>query len=250
MTKRHSSPTNAVGHGGEGPARKRSDHPHPTGDASSVLLATEGGAGAELRGHVPAEPAGVVLILHGGAEAGRMPVAWWRLAVLRMVPFAATITRRSGDDLVVLRLKNRVRGWNGTRQDPVQDARWALDRIRHALPGVPVVVVGHSMGGRVALHLSTEPDVVGVAALAPWVESDVRLPRPGVAVLLMHGSSDHITDPRRTDVLARRFAGRGVDLRYVRVEGGTHTMLKDAALWHDTVADFVTDVLLGPGRTS
>jgi alpha-beta hydrolase superfamily lysophospholipase len=235
MTERHSNATGATDHGS---------------DLRSALLDPEGGAGAELRGRVPAHPVGVVLILHGGAEASRVPVAWWRLAVLRMAPFASTIRRRAGDDLVVLRLKNRVRGWNGTRQDPVQDARWALDRVRHALPGVPVVVVGHSMGGRVALHLSAEPDVAGVAALAPWVESDVREPRPGVAVLLMHGSSDRVTDPRRTDALARRFTERGVDLRYVRVEGGTHTMLKDAARWHDTVAAFVTDVLLGPDRTS
>ena len=235
MTERHSNTANAADHGGL---------PGPS------LLDPEGGAGAELRGQVPADAAGVVLVLHGGAETSRAPVAWWRLAVLRMAPFASTITRRAGDDLVVLRLKNRVRGWNGTRQDPVQDARWALDRIRRALPGVPVVVVGHSMGGRVALHLSAEPDVVGVAALAPWVESDVRQPRRGVAVLLMHGSDDHVTDPRRTEVLARRYADTGVDLRYVTVEGGTHTMLKHAALWHDTVADFVTDVLLGPGRTS
>jgi alpha-beta hydrolase superfamily lysophospholipase len=253
MTEQHSSATNATNaadSGGDGAARSRPGPTHRRDDVAQTLLAAEGGAGAELRGHVPADPVGVVLILHGGAEASRMPVAWWRLAVLRMVPFASTISRRSGDDLVVLRLKYRVRGWNGTRQDPVQDARWALDRIRHTLPGVPVVAVGHSMGGRVALHLSAEPDVVGVAALAPWVESDVRQPPPGVAVLLMHGSSDHVTDPRRTDVIARRYAQAGVDLRYVRVEGGTHTMLKDAALWHDTVADFVTDVLLGPARTS
>ena len=250
MTERHTSAANAADHGGDLPAHHPPGRTRGTGDLGSALLAPEGGAGAELRGHVPADPVGVVLILHGGAESGRMPVAWWRLAVLRMLPFASTITRRAGDDLVVLRLKYRVRGWNGTRQDPVQDARWALDRIRRALPAVPVVVVGHSMGGRVALHLSTEPDVVGVAALAPWVESDVRQPRPGVAVLLMHGSSDHVTDPRRTDVLARRFAASGVDLRYVKVEGGTHSMLKDASLWHDTVADFVTDVLLGPDRTS
>ena len=235
MTERHSSATNAADHGD---------------DVRATLLHPEGGAGAELRGHVPPDPVGVVLVLHGGAVSSRLPVAWWRLPVLRMVPFASTLTRRSGDDLVVLRLKNRVRGWNGTRQDPVQDARWALDRIRRALPGVPVVVVGHSMGGRVALHLSAEPDVVGVAALAPWVESDVRQPRRGVAVLLMHGSDDHVTDPRRTEVLARRYADTGVDLRYVTVEGGTHTMLKHAALWHDTVADFVTDVLFGPDRTS
>ncbi len=243
MSRRHPRASQASGPGDpSAPARD---------DASrDALLATEGGAGAELRGHVPRHPDGVVLVLHGGAQASRMPVAWWRLAVLRMAPFASTIVRRAGDDLAVLRLKNRVRGWNGSRQDPVHDARWALDRIRRTLPGLPVVVVGHSMGGRVALLLSGEPDVVGVAALAPWVESDVRQPPPGVSLLLVHGTNDRITDPRRTEVLAERYTASGVDLRYVKVEGGTHSMLKDAALWHDTVADFVTDVLLGPDRTS
>jgi alpha-beta hydrolase superfamily lysophospholipase len=243
MSRRH--PRTTEGSGPDG-----SHRPERDGARRDALLATEGGAGAELRGHVPQHPEGVVLVLHGGAQASRMPVAWWRMAVLRMAPFASTIVRRAGDDLAVLRLKNRVRGWNGSRQDPVHDARWALDRIRRTLPGLPVVVVGHSMGGRVALQLSGEPDVVGVAALAPWVESDVRQPPPGVAVLLVHGSRDRITDPRRTDVLARRYAGSGVDLRYVQVEGGTHPMLKDAVLWHDTVADFVTDVLIDPDRTS
>ncbi len=214
------------------------------------LLTPKGGAGAELRGHVPQHPAGVVLVLHGGAQASRTPVAWWRLPVVRMAPFASTITRRSGDDLVVLRLKNRVRGWNGTRQDPVNDARWALDRIRRLLPGLPVVLVGHSMGGRVALHLAAEHGVVGVAALAPWVDPDVRRPRPSTAVLLVHGSDDRVTDPRRTAVLARRFAHSGVDVRHIEVEGGSHAMLKDAGRWHDVVADFVTDVLFGPDRPS
>jgi alpha-beta hydrolase superfamily lysophospholipase len=243
MSRRHSRATEASDRDGWLP-------PEPETGSRDALLATEGGAGAELRGHVPPHPEGVVLVLHGGAQASRMPVAWWRLAVLRMAPFASTIVRRAGDDLVVLRLKNRVRGWNGSRQDPVHDARWALDRIRRTLPGLPVVVVGHSMGGRVALQLSGEPDVVGVAALAPWVESDVRQPPPGVSLLLVHGSRDRITDPRRTDVLAERYTAGGVDLRYVKVEGGTHSMLKDAALWHGTVADFVTDVLIGPDRTS
>ncbi len=243
MNRRH--PRTTEGSGPDG-----SHRPERDGARREALLATEGGAGAELRGHVPQHPEGVVLVLHGGAQASRAPVAWWRMAVLRMAPFASTIVRRAGDDLAVLRLKNRVRGWNGSRQDPVHDARWALDRIRRTLPGLPVVVVGHSMGGRVALQLSGEADVVGVAALAPWVESDVRQPPPGVAVLLVHGSRDRITDPRRTDVLARRYTSSGVDLRYVKVEGGTHSMLKDAALWHDTVADFVTDVLVDPDRTS
>ena len=223
--------------------------PEDMSDLRTILLAPDGGAGAELRGHVPPDPRGVVLILHGGAERGRMPVAWWRPPVVRMMPFASTISRRAGDELVVLRLKNRVRGWNGSRQDPVHDARWALDRIRRVLPGCPVVLVGHSMGGRVALHLSSEPGIAGIAALAPWVESDARRPRPGTPVLLVHGTSDRITDPRRTEILAKRFSDSGVDVQHVRIQGGTHAMLREAALWHDTVCDFVTAAVLGPGRT-
>jgi alpha-beta hydrolase superfamily lysophospholipase len=222
------------------------------GDRTAVgaLLGTDGGDGAELRGHVPDEPRGVVLLLHGGAETGRSVVGWWTLAVLRMVPFSLAITRRSGTDLAVLRLKYRVRGWNGVRQDPVHDARWALERVRRSLPGLPIALVGHSMGGRVALHLASEPDVVAVAALAPWVQTDPRGPRPGTKVLLVHGTRDRVTDPRRTGILANRLAGSGVDVQHVRVEGGDHAMLRNAVHWHDTVADFVTDVLLGPDRTS
>ena len=235
------------------PASSEGRHRAATEDMSDLrtsLLAPDGGAGAELRGHVPGDPRGVVLFLHGGAERSRMPVAWWRLPVVRMVPFASTITRRAGGDLAVLRLKNRVRGWNGSRQDPVHDARWALDRIRRTLPGCPVVVVGHSMGGRVALHLGSEPDIAGVVALAPWIESDARQPRRGTPVLLVHGTRDRITDPRRTEILAKRFSDNGVDVQHVRLEGGTHSMLREASLWHDTVSDFVTTVLLGRGRTS
>jgi pimeloyl-ACP methyl ester carboxylesterase len=226
------------------------DDPLDRGDLRAALLDPHGGGGAELRGHVPDHPVGAVLILHGGAERSRVPVAWWRLAVVRMIPFATAITRLAPDDVAVLRLKNRVRGWNGSRQDPVHDARWALDRIRRTLPGVPVVLVGHSMGGRVALRLGGEPDVAGVVALAPWVESDVRQPRPGIPVLLVHGTADRITDPRRTAILATRFSDDGVDVTHVVVEGSNHSMLRDAATWHDTVAGFVSEVLTGPGRTS
>lgn len=218
-------------------------------DVERALLDPEGGGGAELRGHVPDDPGGVVLVLHGGAETSRAPVVWWRLAVLRMAPFAAAIRNREGDRVAVLRLKNRVRGWNGSRQDPVVDARWALDRIRHVLPEVPVVIVGHSMGGRVALRLAAEPDVIGVAALAPWVESDSVQARPGTPVLLVHGSRDRITDPRRTAVLASRLYDRGVDVRSVTIDNDGHPMLRDAGGWHRLVRDFVSEVF-DRGRTS
>jgi pimeloyl-ACP methyl ester carboxylesterase len=222
----------------------------PSEAADHPLLSPEGGNGAQLRGHVPADPSGVVLVNHGGAETGTSTVRWRGLAVLRMLPFALAITRRSGDDLAVLRLKNRIRGWNGASEDPLRDARWALDRIRRALPGIPVVLIGHSMGGRVVLRLADDPDVAGVVALAPWIAGDARQPRPGIPVLLMHGTRDRLTDPRRTAALATRFANAGVDVRHVPIDGGDHPMLRQASRWHDTVTDFVSEVLRAPGRTS
>ncbi len=214
-------------------------------DAEEVLLGGDGGGGAELRGSVPPDAEAVVVVLHGGAERGRAPVAWWRLPVLRMVPFARAVEKRSDGRLAVLRLKNRVRGWNGTAGDPVVDARWALDRVRRALPGVPIALVGHSMGGRVALHLAADPDVAAIVALAPWVENDVRQPPPGTPVLLMHGTRDRITDPRRTQVTAGWFAEAGVAVRHVRVEGESHAMLRHAREWHEMVAHFLVGTLLG-----
>ncbi len=220
------------------------------GSPEEVLLHTDDGDGAELRGSVPADPEAVVVILHGGTERSRVPVAWWRMTVLRMVPFATAIERRAGDRVAVLRLKNRVQGWNEPVKDAVVDARWALDRVRRALPGVPIALVGHSMGGRVALHLAADPDVAAVVALAPWVENDVRQPRPGTPVLLMHGTRDRTTDPRRTQVIARWFAEAGVPVRHIRVEGETHAMMRHSREWHEMVAHFLVGSLLGRRRAS
>lgn len=232
------------------PAPTRASVAWGDADREGVLLDSDDGGGAQLRGSVPPDPEAVVVILHGGSEHGRALVAWWRLPVLRMVPFARAVERRAGDRLAVLRLKNRVRGWNGAAMDPVVDARWALDRVRRVLPGVPIALVGHSMGGRVALHLAADPDVAAVVALAPWVENDVRQPRPGTPVLLMHGTRDRITDPRRTQVIARWFAEAGVAVRHIRVEGESHGMLRHAREWHEMVAHFLVGNLLGRRRAS
>jgi alpha-beta hydrolase superfamily lysophospholipase len=218
-------------------------------DLAAALLSAEGGGGAELRGHVPENPVGVVLVLHGGAERSHESVSWHRLAVIRMLPFATALQHAADGRFAVLRLKYRVRGWNGLEQDPVHDARWALERIRRVLPGVPVALVGHSMGGRVALQLAAEADVAAVAALAPWVEGDARQPRAGVPVLLMHGTGDRMTDPRRTAVIARRWEESGADVTHLRVPGEKHAMLRRASYWHRTVADFVSDALTGQHRT-
>ena len=66
----------------------------------------------------------------------------------------------------------------------------------------------------------------------------------------MHGTGDRMTDPRRTAVIARRWDDSGADVTYVPVQGERHAMLRRASYWHRAVADFVTEALLGAGRTS
>ncbi|WP_075850536.1 alpha/beta fold hydrolase [Saccharomonospora sp. CUA-673] len=113
-------------------------------------------------------PVAAVLVLHGGAEHGLDPVPPWRAAYLRMVPFARALVStygRLGVDVHLLR--NRVRGWNEPERQPVADARWALERIREVTPDVPLVLVGHSMGGRVALRVADATASPGCARSRP-----------------------------------------------------------------------------------
>lgn len=202
-----------------------------------------------LTGHrpPPEQTVGVVLILHGGGEHGHHAVRPWSGPVLRMIPFAWAIRRRAkalrddlGGELAVLRLRNTVYGWNGDDASPLRDARRALDGLATAYPGRPVTLVGHSMGGRVALRLATDPRVSAIAALAPWIpEGEPVLGSPEQRFLLMHGHLDRVTDPRRTTAYAARLIERGVPARWRPVPGEGHAMLRSARTWHREVAEFV-----------
>ena len=66
----------------------------------------------------------------------------------------------------------------------------------------------------------------------------------------MHGTRDRVTDPRRTQVIARWFAEAGVAVRHIRVEGESHGMLRHAREWHEMVAHFLVGNLLGRRRAS
>ncbi len=183
----------------------------------------------------------VVLLLHGGQDRSlvRAPRG---VAYLRMVPFARAIVRSTRDEQVaVWLLRNRYRGWNDPELHPVADARWALDRARERHPGAPVVLVGHSMGGRVALRVADHPSVAGVCALAPWVEaSEPTGPVAGKTVLIAHGEKDRVTDPRLSAAYAE-----AVGATYVPVRGGDHSMLRRFRVWNDIVTGFVRRFVTG-----
>ena len=183
----------------------------------------------------------IVLVLHGGQVRGAVPARRRRLSYLRMYPFARSLHRRNGRHGMSVRLlRYRYRGWNEPELHPVQDARWALTQLRERHPGVPVVLLGHSMGGRVALRVADDAAVVAVCALAPWTrEGEPVRQLAGRSVLIAHGDRERMTDPR----LSYRFAVRAKEVtdRVCRFEvlGDGHAMLRRARDWSGLVSRFV-----------
>ena len=201
---------------------------------------------ASLRLHEPrSAPTSVALVLHGGRARSLHPTRPWNGAVLRMVPFARSLARAGGGDgLVVARLRYLLRGWNGQLQSPVVDARSALARLTRRYPGLPVALVGHSMGGRVAFAVADTAAVRVVVALAPWVEAyDPVDHLAGRQVLVAHGTHDRVTDPTASAAFAERARVAGAQVSYLGVRETSHAMLRRAGLWHDITTQFTLRAL-------
>lgn len=180
-----------------------------------------------------------VLVLPGGRPKSESPSRPWQLANFRIELLARSLRRRLGADVDVRRVQYRLRGWNPRSLDALRDARVALDEMLDGVGDGPVVVVGHSMGGRVAAHLAAEGRIVAVAALAPWwPEDDGELIPPGCTLLTMHGSADTWTDPTASRAQTLRAVSRGVDAAWVDFPGAGHFLLRDYARWHRLTAEF------------
>ncbi|MFB9684108.1 alpha/beta hydrolase [Amycolatopsis plumensis] len=189
----------------------------------------------------------IVLVLHGGAERGTGTVPPWKLAFLRMVPIARALHRAARKDGVEVRLvRNRRYGWNSPAEDPIEDARWALDRIHADHPGLPVVLVGHSMGARVALRVADDPAVRGVCALAPWTPRGEPVEAvAGRSVLIVHGTRDRMTSPAESHAFAERAAGVAARVARFEIANEGHAMLRRARVWTRLTVAFTLDLLDG-----
>lgn len=192
----------------------------------------------------PGRPEALVLMLHGGKPSSRLAVdgrsASWR----RSAWMQRSIAPRAHDAGVGLWLvRYRERGWNGGT-DRVADARDALDRVRADLGDVPVVLLGHSMGARVAVHVADDPSVVGVVGLAPWwsAQDPVRT-LAGRTLVAAHGRRDRITSYAETARYVERARRVAVDATLRDMGALGHYMLTGAEQWNDVALDSALQVL-------
>jgi len=187
----------------------------------------------------------VALVLHGGTDRSNTPVKPHSASVLRMYPFARRLEKLgAASGLAVARLTFQVRGWNGTAQSPVHDARWALTELDQRFPEAPVGLVGHSMGGRTVLAAAGEKNVHSVVALAPWVlDYDPIETVAGRRFLVMHGDGDRLTSPVASADYVRRARALTQSASFVEVENERHPMILRASIWHRLTTAFTLKAL-------
>ena len=190
------------------------------------------------------ETRAVVVVLHGGKEHSFEESEPMHLSSRRMRPFARALHRQGArHGVAVWSVKYRVRGWNGREMSPVHDARWALDELRRRHGEVPVVLVGHSMGGRTAVHVLGDPNVVAMVGLAPWLPDEPVDVARGRDVLIAHGVIDRWTNPRETAAWAEQALPLARSITYVRVRRSGHFLLRRARLWTDLTVGFTLRTL-------
>jgi len=187
-------------------------------------------------------PRGLVLMLHGGADKGLDAIdersLSWRRSRWMMHEIHGDL-HRAGLDVWLLRYK--VKGWNEGHApvpSPVPDARWALDEVRREHGSLPVVLLGHSMGGRTAVAVADDPDVVGVVAVAPWLPKDEPVESLAAKHLACaHGRSDKITFAKATARFVHRAAEVAASAEMVDMGRVGHYMLRRRTAWNRFAVD-------------
>ncbi|MFJ3235018.1 dienelactone hydrolase family protein [Streptomyces sp. NPDC086787] len=189
-----------------------------------------------------------LITLHGGRADSYAPSRPWHLAALRMRPvLRAAASAVSLDHVLLGEVRYRLRGWN--QGDPVDDVLGALGELRQVYGAVPVVLIGHSMGGRAALRASAHPQVQGVLALAPWLPADEPSDHlRGRRIVVVHGDRDRVTSARASVAYVERAREAGACAGTVLVERGDHAMVRRSGLWHRAVAEIVGDLVHRGGK--
>jgi predicted esterase len=188
-------------------------------------------------------PRAVVLLLHGGRASGDQIVngrsaSWRRMRTLQRA--IAPRLHATGAHAWLLRYERR--GWNDAA--PVRDARWALDEVRRTHGTLPVVLLGHSMGARTAVHVADDPSVVGVVGLAPWwAPADPVRTLTGRHLRAAHGRSDRITSYAMTAAYVERARQVALSAEFQDMGEVGHYLLRRVGDWNDYAAESVIRLL-------
>jgi dienelactone hydrolase len=191
------------------------------------------------------DPVAVVLVLHGGKDRSRADVTGRSLSWQRAAGLARALGRRLHDERAGVRLlRYRSVGWNGDGADKIADVRWALERIQHELGEVPVVLVGHSMGGRTACRAAGSPLVRGVVALAPWLPPGEPVGAlAGKELHAAHGRRDRITRAGDTRAYVERAAAVAAATSFTDMGRRGHYLLSGVHAWNGFAEDRVRRIL-------
>jgi dienelactone hydrolase len=186
---------------------------------------------------------GLAVFCHGGTATSIEPPRDAALSLVRMRAIEQFVRGSAGDRGVSTHLlRYRVAGWNGAAADAYNDVRWAIEQLRaeHG-PELPIVLVGHSMGGRAALRAGGDPQVTAVCGLAPWTPPGEPVDHlRGHTVAILHGRGDRWVPARLSADFALRARAAGVPVARFLTPGG-HSMVRGALRWHR----FARAVVLG-----
>ncbi|MCZ2821317.1 alpha/beta fold hydrolase [Modestobacter sp. VKM Ac-2977] len=187
------------------------------------------------------ETRGIALFCHGGTPASIEPPKTRALSLVRMRAFEQYVHATTADQgIATAVLRYRVAGWNGEAADAYQDVRWAIGQLREQHgTDVPIVLVGHSMGGRAALRAGGEPSVTAVCALAPWTPpGEPVMHLGGQTVVILHGRGDRWVPPRLSAEFAVRARRAKARVARFTIVGG-HGMVRRSQRWHRFARDVV-----------
>jgi pimeloyl-ACP methyl ester carboxylesterase len=182
-------------------------------------------SGGALRlSHPPEELHGAPIVLGLGGSVARASEPRWSASITWLLGRLS----RELPEFGYAELRYHNRNWRAIAEC-VRDAREALA----ILPAdSPVVPIGFSMGGGIAIAIADDPRVRGVIGLAPWVPEQIPLePLRGKRLALIHGSRDRYLPllPGVPPEHSRRLVGRASDAgallaTLTLIEGAIHAI--------------------------